>query len=97
NGGAAVGSGGAGGAEPLVCRPGDPTLTLLAGAVCGPGQLDRVGAAARFTNIMASASDGAGNLFVADGDRIRRVVMETGEVTTVFRSTKPTGALSGIA
>jgi sugar lactone lactonase YvrE len=61
-------------------------VSTLAGA---PGQcahVDGTGATAGFVAPGALAFDGAGTLFVADGDTIRKVVIATGEVTTLAGS-----------
>jgi sugar lactone lactonase YvrE len=73
------------------------TLSLVAGALGGPGFADGVGAAARLSGPRAVASDGAGNLFVADSNNntIRKVVIATGEVTTLAGSPGPTGSTDG--
>jgi hypothetical protein len=44
---------------------------------------DGVGAAATFGDVKAIAIDGGGNVYVADGHRIRKVVVATGTVTTL--------------
>jgi len=53
------------------------------------GYLDGTGTAARFNNPLYLALDGYDNLFVVEGDnnRIRKVVVTTGVVTTVAGST----------
>src|SRR5204863_356 len=62
-----------------------PGLSLLAGGLGGPGNIDGTGAAARFAKPYGVAADGAGNLFVADNQNntIRRIVIATGAVTTL--------------
>ena len=73
-------------------------VTTLAGATGQLGNADGTGAAARFSGPNGIASDGAGNLYVADRDTIRKVVIATGAVTTLagaagqFGSTDGTGA-----
>jgi sugar lactone lactonase YvrE len=73
-------------------------LKLLAGGLGGDGTVDGVGAAARFRHPVGVANDGAGNLFVADTDSntIRRVVIATGEVTTLAGSPGPQNSNDGI-
>jgi hypothetical protein len=65
-----------------------PVLRLLAGAVGQPGDRDGTGQAARFDVPWGLASDGAGSLLVADSVNVsvRRVVIDTGAVTTVMSS-----------
>jgi sugar lactone lactonase YvrE len=72
-------------------------VTLLAGSV-QPGSSDGIGAAAQFYYPADVASDGAGNLFVADfgNDTIRKVVIATGEVTTLAGSAEQRGSSDGI-
>jgi sugar lactone lactonase YvrE len=70
-------------------------VTTLAGS---PGQgwhADGIGAAARFVNPDGVASDGVGNLFVVDGQTIRKVVVATGEVTTLAGSPGEVGTSDG--
>ena len=59
-------------------------VTTIAGAG-RPTLADGTGAAARFNNSAGIASDGAGNLYVADtaNSAIRKVVIATGAVTTI--------------
>jgi hypothetical protein len=60
-------------------------VTTLAGSAGAYGNADGTGGKARFGHTLAVASDGVGNLFVADADNltIRKVVIATGEVTTL--------------
>jgi hypothetical protein len=73
-------------------------LRLLAGGLGGPGNLDAVGAAARFNGPAGVASDGAGNCYVADSSNhtIRKVVVATGAVTTLAGSSRTSGTIDGI-
>lgn len=77
---------------------GAPTLSLLAGRLGGPGNLDGTGTAARFNSPTEIASDGEGNLFVADSgnNTIRWVVIATGAVTTLAGTPGLSGRADGI-
>ena len=70
----------------------------LAGVAGYSGSGDGTGAAARFYNPYAVASDGAGNLFVADTANytIRKVDIATGAVTTLAGSPGNFGSTDGI-
>lgn len=73
-------------------------LSLLAGDIGGAGSLNGTGPAARFCLPTGMATDGAGNLFVADHSShvIRKVVLATGEVTTVAGLPTHQGAADGL-
>jgi sugar lactone lactonase YvrE len=77
----------------------DGTVTTLAGAPGQAGSADGMGAAARFTKPVGVASDGAGNLYVADtfNQTIRKVVMDTGSVTTLAGTAGQQGSADGNA
>jgi sugar lactone lactonase YvrE len=81
------------GSEPRVAM-----LKLVAGGVGGPGDVDGIGTAARFSSPEGVWSDGAGNLFVADtyNNLIRKIVLVTGAVTTVAGSPQISGSDDGI-
>jgi sugar lactone lactonase YvrE len=72
-------------------------LDVVAGALGGPGHADGVGADARFALPSGIASDGKGNLYVADqlSSTIRKVVVATGAVTTLAGSPVATGGDDG--
>jgi sugar lactone lactonase YvrE len=72
-------------------------VTTLAGSTGKPGSDDGIGAAARFSGPAGIAYDGAGNLLVADRDNqtIRKVVVATGEVTTLAGSAGFSGNTDG--
>jgi len=107
--GGASGDGtGSGGVPGAGCTPGSAgavgsiggpgqTLSLLAGSLGGPGSVDATGAMARFQAPIALATDGAGNLFVADegSGTIRRVEIATGVVTTLAGSPGAPGGTDG--
>jgi hypothetical protein len=78
-------------------QPPSRTLSLLAGGLGGPGNVDGTGAAARFTRPYGLVTDGAGNLFVADTDNhtIRKIVIATGAVTTFVGAAGEAGATDG--
>lgn len=61
-----------------------PELSLIAGDIGGPGDIDGVGPDARFDQIGALASDKAGNIYILDGSRrtIRKMTPD-GAVTTL--------------
>jgi hypothetical protein len=74
------------------------TVTTLAGSAgLGSGTADGTGSTARFTYPAGVASDGAGNLFVADAGNhlIRKVVIATGVVTTVAGTAGISGTADG--
>ena len=60
-------------------------VTTVAGSPGNRGAVDGTGGAARFTSPFALAIDGDGNLFVVDGNAIRRVTPD-GTVTTIAGS-----------
>ena len=70
-------------------------VTTLAGAAPQPGSVDATGAAARFRNPGGAATDGAGNLYVADGNTIRKIVIATGAVTTLAGTAGQYGNMDG--
>ncbi|MCU0292623.1 MAG: hypothetical protein MUF10_11650, partial [Thermoanaerobaculaceae bacterium] len=75
------------------------TITTLAGIPAAlAGRFDGTGAAARFNNPYGVAVDGSGNLFVADtfNHTIRRIVVATGEVTTLAGTAGSSGSADGI-
>lgn len=79
--------------------PPTPSLSLFAGNMASNGSADGVGAAARFDGPQSVATDGAGNVYVADtnNNTIRKITL-AGEVTTfagtagLSGSTDATGA-----
>jgi hypothetical protein len=77
---------------------GPPRLRLLAGVLGGPGAQDGEGSAAQFYFPSGVASDGAGNLFVADSanNTIRKIVVATRTTTTLAGSVGVSGSADGI-
>jgi len=73
------------------------SVTTLAGAAGNAGSTDGVGPAARFAGPVGIATDGAGNLFVADRENatLRKIVIATGAVTTLAGSAKAMGSEDG--
>jgi hypothetical protein len=73
-------------------------VTTFAGAIEHQGSTDGVGADARFFSPLRVASDGAGNLFVADmvNTTVRKLVIATGAVTTFLGSSTNSGSTDGI-
>jgi sugar lactone lactonase YvrE len=61
-------------------------VTTLAGAPGSCGPVDGTGTRAGFAAPGALAIDGAGNLYVVDGETIRKLVVASGEVTTLAGS-----------
>jgi DNA-binding beta-propeller fold protein YncE len=61
-------------------------VTTIAGQPNTLGSTDGIGMAARFNVPIGLALDGQGNLYIAerDGDRVRRLSLSTGAVTTVI-------------
>ena len=71
-------------------------FTDFAGLPGGPGQVDGLGAAARFRNPAGVATDTVGNVYVADsGNRTIRVVTPAGQVTTLAGSAGTAGSADG--
>jgi hypothetical protein len=59
------------------------TVSTIAGALGQPGTTDGTGSGARFLELAGLAYDGGQNLYVCDRNRIRKIVIATGVVTTV--------------
>lgn len=72
-------------------------VSLLAGSRNEPGATDGVGTAARFNGPRGVAYDGRGHLFVTEPDNhvVRRVTIDTGEVTTVVGLASERGVKTG--
>jgi sugar lactone lactonase YvrE len=73
------------------------SLSLVAGRLGGAGFADHTGAAARFNTPYGIVSDGAGTLYVADSENhaIRKVVVATGEVSTLAGVANQPGSNDG--
>lgn len=70
-------------------------VAVLAGASGEPGHLDATGTGARFRWPTGLAIDGAGSLYVADGNNTIRVVSPAGVVTTLAGSPDLPGSVDG--
>ena len=70
-------------------------VTTLAGSQGSGRIVDGTGTAAQFSSLSGMTSDGTGNLFVGDLYTIRRVVIATGEVTTLAGSPGEMGSVDG--
>ncbi len=73
-------------------------VTTLAGLAGSGGSTDGIGSAARFREPNGVAADGSGNVFVADTNNhtIRKIVVATGEVTTLAGLAGSSGEKDGI-
>jgi len=73
-------------------------LALLAGDYNQSGSADGVGAAARFDTPTTLVADGQGNLYVNDSHNltIRKIMVATGEVTTIAGSPGEYGYTDGV-
>ena len=73
-------------------------VTTIAGSASQSGSADGVGAAATFTRPNGLALDGAGNLYIADGGNqtIRKMVLSTGQVTTLAGTPNTPGSADGV-
>ena len=61
-------------------------VTTLAGTAAETGSADGMGPGRPFLSPSGIASDGAGNLYVVDGNTIRKIVIATATVSTVIGS-----------
>jgi sugar lactone lactonase YvrE len=69
----------------------------VAGHISGLGHLDATGTNARFSSPSGVATDGAGNIYVADtANHIIRKITTSGTVTTIAGTAGVTGTLDGI-
>jgi hypothetical protein len=72
------------------------TVTTLAGKAGQTGTADGTGAAARFGSPLGIAYDGSGTVYVADGNRIRKIAADTGKVSTVIGAPDRYGVALGV-
>jgi sugar lactone lactonase YvrE len=72
-------------------------VTTIAGSITPTGSRDGFGGVARFGSIGATFSDGGGLLYVSDSVNatVRRVVLATGEVTTIAGTPGLQGSVDG--
>ncbi len=72
-------------------------VTTLAGTILSSGSTNGIGTAARFNNPMGLAFDGSGNLYVTDqgSQTLRKIVLSTGEVTTLAGTAGVAGSTDG--
>jgi D-alanyl-D-alanine dipeptidase len=76
--------------------PAPAPLSLVSGSISGPGNLDGMGASARFNSPQGMARDAAGNLYVADsGNFTVRKVSPAGVVTTLAGLAGVAGSVDG--
>lgn len=71
------------------------TFTRLAGPDGGYGNIDAIGADARFGQPVGVTSDAAGNIYVASADHTIRKVSPSGEVTTIAGLAGVPGSIEG--
>lgn len=72
------------------------TVSTLAGDPKNYGGSDGVGEAARFSMLGGMAADRSGNLYVADGVAVRKIVIATRTVSTLAGSPGYAGGVDGI-
>ena len=72
-------------------------VSTLAGVAGSPGSVDGIGAAARFNAPSGLAVDGAGNLFLTDAENhvVRKLIIATGEVSTLVGVSGRSGLMPG--
>lgn len=69
-------------------------VSTLAGSAGSSGSADGTGSAARFSFLKGLSVDGAGNVYVVDGNAVRRI-SPTGAVTTLAGSVNAAGNANG--
>lgn len=71
-------------------------VSTIAGAAGMPGSTDGIGSAARFDYLSQLAVDRVGNLYVTNGNCIRKVELATGLVSTIAGTAGMSGQTDGI-
>lgn len=72
------------------------TVSTIAGAAGMSGSSDGTGTTARFSGPKGLTTDGAGNLYVADGNyTLRKLVLATGSVSTIAGTAGMSGSVDG--
>jgi sugar lactone lactonase YvrE len=71
------------------------TVSVLAGGSGNHGSQDGVGSAAQFAIPTGVATDGNGNVYVGDASAIRKIVIATGEVSTLAGNAFIDGSADG--
>ena len=69
-------------------------VTHFAGSIGGAGDIDGTGSAARFSSPGGMTTDGL-NIYITDGNAIRKLVIATGEVTTIAGLAFVFGSIDG--
>jgi sugar lactone lactonase YvrE len=72
-------------------------LDLIAGQPGGPGWVDGAGAVAHLIDVYTFAGDGTGQLFLSDGDLLRRLDLQSATVTTLLGAFNQPGTADGPA
>lgn len=70
-------------------------VTTIAGTAGMSGTVDGTGTGARFSGPLGVMADNGGNLYIADGTTIRKMVLATGVVTTIAGTGGMSGSIDG--